>query len=77
MSRIPICLASGYRVNAMSNNAVNNNVQPRKPVAVGTGLLALDIVLNVDSQDSPRCYAGGTCGNVLTVLSYLGWPRCR
>jgi fructokinase len=35
--------------------------------------LALDIVINVDSQEAPRCYAGGTCGNVLTILSYLGW----
>lgn len=44
-----------------------------KPVALGTGLVALDVVLNVDAKDLPRIWAGGTCGNVLTVLSYLGW----
>ncbi len=45
----------------------------RRPRAIGTGLVALDVVLNVHSKDSPRCYAGGSCGNVLTVLRYLGW----
>jgi fructokinase len=43
------------------------------PCAFGTGLLALDVVVKADSPGAPLCYAGGTCGNVLTVLSYLGW----
>jgi fructokinase len=46
---------------------------PAAPAVVGTGLVALDVVVNVDSAGPPRCYAGGTCGNVLAVLSYLGW----
>lgn len=46
---------------------------PGRPTAVGTGLVALDVVYNVDSDRPPRRYAGGTCGNVLTILSYLGW----
>jgi sugar/nucleoside kinase (ribokinase family) len=44
-----------------------------KPVVFGTGLVALDVVFDVDTDDPPRFWAGGTCGNVLTVLSYLGW----
>lgn len=44
----------------------------RKPVAIGTGLLALDVVLNGKST-SPSLWAGGTCGNVLAILSFLGW----
>lgn len=42
---------------------------------VGAGLVTLDVVLSADrdSRGSLRCFAGGTCGNVLTVLSYLGW----
>jgi len=43
------------------------------PVAVGTGLVALDVVVADDRQDDRRYFAGGTCGNVLTILSYLGW----
>lgn len=44
-----------------------------RPVCTGTGLVALDIVFNGDSTVPPRMWAGGSCGNVLTILSYLGW----
>ena len=44
-----------------------------RPVCAGTGLVALDIVFNGDSTVPPRMWAGGSCGNVLTILSYLGW----
>lgn len=43
------------------------------PTAVGTGLLALDEVIGVDKSTPVRHWAGGTCGNVLIVLRYLGW----
>ena len=44
-----------------------------KPKIYGTGLIALDIVVG-PTQDAPiRTWAGGTCGNVLSILSYLGW----
>ena len=42
------------------------------PSVVGTGLVALDVLLNGDIEH-PRLYAGGTCGNVLTILAWLGW----
>ena len=54
----------------MSKRISTSNVCP---TALGTGLLALDVVCRLDSNDIPPCYAGGTCGNVLTILSYLGW----
>ncbi|HEY7422867.1 MAG TPA: carbohydrate kinase family protein [Gemmataceae bacterium] len=44
-----------------------------RPVAVGTGLVALDLVLSEVSGAPPRHWAGGTCGNVLAALAYLGW----
>lgn len=40
---------------------------------LGTGLIALDLVTNGDEDSSPCAWAGGSCGNVLTILSYLGW----
>lgn len=44
-----------------------------KPVVVGTGLIALDIVVSDDPSQPLRPYAGGTCGNVLSILAFLGW----
>ena len=44
-----------------------------RPTIIGTGLVALDVVCNTQSQSVPAFFAGGTCGNVLTILGYLGW----
>lgn len=44
-----------------------------QPTVVGAGLLALDVVVNEVTAEDPKYYAGGTCGNVLTILSFLGW----
>jgi fructokinase len=52
----------------------------RNPIAVGTGLIALDVVIDSSTNQNPWLWTGGTCGNVLTILSYLGWqafPVCR
>lgn len=38
----------------------------------GTGLIVLDMVYGFDNSD-PKRFAGGSCTNVLTILSYLGW----
>lgn len=40
---------------------------------VGVGLVALDVLLNGNPQTPARYFAGGSCGNVMAVLSYLGW----
>lgn len=41
-------------------------------VAVGTGRLTLDVIVRAEGGQ-PRSQAGGTCGNVLANLAYLGW----
>jgi sugar/nucleoside kinase (ribokinase family) len=50
------------------------------PLAMGTGLIALDVVVTEGDSSDPLLMAGGTCGNVLLALSYLGFrvaPICR
>jgi len=44
-----------------------------RPAVFGTGLIALDMVMSADSSQPVRSWTGGTCGNVLSILSYLGW----
>ena len=43
------------------------------PTCAGTGLVALDVVIGNDLSIPAQFLAGGSCGNVLTILSYLGW----
>ena len=44
-----------------------------RPVCVGSGLVTLDIVFDADSPDEYVVGSGGSCGNVMSILSYLGW----
>ncbi len=52
---------------------MRNISHKNKPRVFGTGLFALDVVLSADPAEPIYCWAGGTCGNVLIILSYLGW----
>jgi sugar/nucleoside kinase (ribokinase family) len=45
----------------------------RNPAVIGTGLVALDVVIPNGLAADPYLCAGGTCGNVLTALAFLGW----
>lgn len=50
------------------------------PLAMGTGLIALDVVVTEGVPSDPLLMTGGTCGNVLLALKYLGFhvaPICR
>lgn len=53
--------------------------KPSKPVklepqyVVGMGLISLDVVARRDHSAPSRLYAGGTCGNVMAILAFLGW----
>ena len=41
---------------------------------MGTGLVVLDVVYDGEEPAAgPSFFAGGSCCNVLTILSYLGW----
>ena len=41
-------------------------------VCIGSGLVALDVIYK-NNESKPKFLAGGSCGNVLTILSYFGW----
>jgi sugar/nucleoside kinase (ribokinase family) len=43
------------------------------PTVVGTGLVALDTIFGLNQECAPQLRAGGTCGNVLAILAFLGW----
>jgi fructokinase len=51
----------------------HRTASPPKLVVVGTGLVALDVVIADDATTDPILCAGGTCGNVLIALAFLGW----
>lgn len=41
---------------------------------LGAGLISLDILINdIESQRPISYYVGGTCGNVMMILSHMGW----
>lgn len=48
-------------------------VSVNQPKVFGAGQIALDLFISPDSEMPVRCWVGGTCGNVLFILSYLGW----
>lgn len=43
------------------------------PSIVGIGLVALDVVIDAQSGEQIGEWAGGSCGNVMAILAYLGW----
>lgn len=45
----------------------------KHPICVGSGLLALDVVINGNPKVPLKLFAGGSCGNVLTILSFMKW----
>ena len=50
-----------------------NEFPAPRPTIVGTGLIALDLVMSADHSVPVHAWAGGTCGNVLVILALLGW----
>jgi sugar/nucleoside kinase (ribokinase family) len=43
------------------------------PRIAGAGLLALDVIISEPDRTDALTFAGGTCGNVLSILSFLRW----
>ena len=53
----------------------HSSIRPleQRTQCVGSGLVTLDIVVDGDSPDDCIVRSGGSCGNVMAILSYLGW----
>jgi sugar/nucleoside kinase (ribokinase family) len=49
------------------------NTIKKTPTCVGAGLVALDVIMNGNPEAPVKIFAGGSCGNVLSILSFLGW----
>ncbi len=58
---------------ALRTSVVKKTERQTRSSAFGAGLIALDLIINADTSSSFRAHAGGTCGNILTILAYLGW----
>lgn len=55
------------------NVKINYLSSDNTSVALGSGLVALDVILNGSPSTPAKLCAGGTCGNVLSILSFLNW----
>lgn len=42
-------------------------------ICVGAGLISLDILIKDEGIRPVSYYVGGTCGNIMMILSYMGW----
>lgn len=42
-------------------------------IIVGAGLISLDVLIRDGKKIPVSYYVGGTCGNVMMILSYMGW----
>lgn len=42
-------------------------------ICVGAGLISLDVLIRDGERIPVSYYVGGTCGNVMMILSHLGW----
>ena len=56
-------------INALSKNSSSSI----SATCVGSGLIALDVIVNGSPNTPAKLCAGGSCGNVLSILSFLGW----
>ena len=56
----------------LANPAKINGSGSSRSVCLGSGLIALDVIYDGRGSD-PFFLAGGSCCNVLVILSYLGW----
>jgi fructokinase len=55
------------------NTEYCESFKSKQPSCSGTGLVTLDVLVNGKEDNQRRLWTGGSCGNVLIILSSLGW----
>jgi fructokinase len=45
----------------------------KNKICIGAGLVSLDVLIRNNDNRPISYYVGGTCGNIIMILSYLGW----
>lgn len=58
----------GLLENLMENKKIKN-----KPIWIGTGLVALDVIIDEINNEPQQFLSGGSCGNVSSIISFLGF----
>lgn len=48
-------------------------MKPNKNIVLGAGLISLDVLIRDGQRIPVSYYVGGTCGNVMMILAYMGW----
>ena len=48
-------------------------VETNPNICIGAGLISLDVLIRDGERLPVSYYVGGTCGNVMMILSYMGW----
>lgn len=56
-----------------SSTSPIRNSRASRPICAGSGFIALDQIYRENSDSPLGQYAGGSCGNVMAILSFLGW----
>lgn len=49
------------------------NMEHGTNIVLGAGLISLDVLIREGDRIPISYYVGGTCGNVMMILSYMGW----
>lgn len=52
---------------------LNNSGNSQSLTCIGTGLITLDLIISEEMSTPFLVSAGGSCGNVMAILSYIGW----